>query len=238
MNATNTSQAKAVSRDLLPVEGGDLPITIARGAGLGAAVVIMPPAFGIAPDLEAQMMELADEASVAVALDPFFRDDPGLAPYDDMTRVRRRLAALDRARTYGDLRVAIDWARAEAGGRPVVVLGICFGGPFALLAAADGLASGVVTWHGTWMDQALGRASEMRCPMRLHFGDRDPFVPAEVVSAVQAAFADRPDVRIVVHEGATHGFSHRGAVKAYDERAERAGMESVRELIREVGAAG
>jgi hypothetical protein len=38
-----------------------------------------------------------------------------------------------------------------------------------------------------------------------------------------------------VHDGATHGFSHRAAPQAYDGSAERAGMESVRELVGGVG---
>ena len=40
-----------------------------------------------------------------------------------------------------------------------------------------------------------------------------------------------PDVRFFVHEGATHGFSHRGAAAAYQAEADRAGMASVRELV-------
>jgi dienelactone hydrolase len=41
-------------------------------------------------------------------------------------------------------------------------------------------------------------------------------------------------VKIFVHPGATHGFSHRTAV-AYDASAEQAGMASVRELVRALG---
>jgi dienelactone hydrolase len=74
--------------------------------------------------------------------------------------------------------------------------------------------------------------------MRLHFGGADPFVPPEAVDAVRAAFAGRRDVRIIVHDGATHGFSHREAPQAYDEHAERAGMDSLRELIAEAGPQG
>ena len=116
-------------------------------------------------------------------------------------------------------------------GLPIVIVGICFGGALALLAAADGLVDGVVTWHGTRMEDQLGRAAEMRCPMRLHFGNRDPFVPMSAVAAVQAAFAGRHDVQVVVHDGATHGYSHRDAPQAYDQRAEQAGVAAVRELL-------
>jgi carboxymethylenebutenolidase len=217
---------------LLPVDQGALPLTIAEGRGAGAAIVIVPSAFGVGADLEEQMAELAESASLVVAIDPFFRGDAGVVPYDEHGRVMARVQGVDRQRTYVDLRAAIDWIRAQVPERNVVILGICFGGPYALLAAADGLVDGVVTWHGTRMQDFVARASEMRCPMRLHFGSADPFVPAAAVEAVRTAFAARDDVRVVVHEGATHGFSHRGAPKAYDERAERAGMSSLLELVR------
>jgi carboxymethylenebutenolidase len=220
-----------ITHHSLAVDGGDLPLTIARPGRDGAAVVIVPSAFGVGPDLEAQMEEIAADAGLVVSMDPFFRSDPGPAPYEDMKRVIARIQAIDRRESYDDVRTVIDWARAESG-RSVVVVGICFGGPFALLAAADRLADGVVTWHGSRMDNYLERVSEMHCPMRLHFGGADPFVPMEAVDAVRRAFADHRDVEIVVHDGATHGFSHRGAKAAYDERAETAGMTSVRELAR------
>lgn len=231
MSTSTGGNDAAITHEHVAVEGGDLPLTVARGAGGGAAVVILPSAFGVAPDLEAQMAELAAEASLVVTFDPFFREDPGPATYADMARVMARLRGLDEQRTYRDFRAAIAWARERAGGRRVVGLGVCFGGPYALLAAADGAVDGVVTWHGTWMDRPLARAAEMRCPMRLHFGSADPFVPPAVVEAVREAFAGRPDVHVTVHDGATHGFSHRSVESAYQPAAERAGMRSVCELV-------
>jgi carboxymethylenebutenolidase len=219
----------------LSVEQGELPLTIARGGGTGAAVVIVPSAFGIGADLEAQMEELAERASLVVAMDVFFREDAGPVPYDDRPRAMRRLQGMDRERVFRNLRATIDWtrdaARGEGSGGRVVVLGICLGGPFALVAAADGFADGVVTWHGTRMEVFLERAAEMRCPMRHHFGAADPFSPPEAVEAVRKAFEGREDVAIVVHAGASHGFSQRALARAYDESAERSGMDAVRELI-------
>jgi carboxymethylenebutenolidase len=221
-----------ISHDFLPVEGG-LPLTVARGAGSGAAVVIMPSAFGVGPDLEAQMEELSAKASLVVALDPFFREDPGPALYDDFTRAMGRLQAFDRTRGYRDVRAAIGWARQQSG-KPVVLVGICFGGPYALMVAADGAVEGIVTWHGTRMDAYLERAADMRCPMRHHFGSDDPFVSSEAVESIRKAFAGRKDVELFVHEGATHGFSHRASARSYQERAERAGMDSVLGLVERV----
>jgi carboxymethylenebutenolidase len=224
-----------ITTELLAVEDGHLPLTIARALGAGAAVVLMPSAFGVGFDLQAQMEELAADAAVVVAIDPFFREDGGPAPYEDMKRAVARLRALDVDRARRDLRAAIEWARRQGGGHPVVIVGICFGGPYALEAAADGTVDGVVIWHGTHVERSLGRAAEMRCPLRLHFGDADPFVPKDSIEAVRAAFRGRDDVSVVVHRGATHGFTHRAASQAYDERAERTAMDAVRELVIRVG---
>jgi dienelactone hydrolase len=104
--------------------------------------------------------------------------------------------------------------------------------PFVFGAAADGIVDGVVTWHGTALGQHLARPSEMRCPMRLLLGGADPFVPPREVDVVRAAFANRPDVCIAVHTGATHGFSHRAVPEGYRLDAERAAIEAAYELAR------
>ncbi len=223
-----------IRHHLLDAGSDAIPLTISRGAGTCAVVVIVPSAFGIGPDLEAQMEELAQDASLVVAFDPFFRGDAGLVPYDGMKRVLERLQVLDRTRAYDDLCATLSWARAQAEGKPVLVLGICFGGPFALLAAADGVVDGIVTWHGTRMENYLVRANEMACPMRLHFGGADPIVPMSAVETVRSTFATRDDVHLFVYEGAGHGFSHRASSPSYDARAERAALDSLRSLATEV----
>jgi dienelactone hydrolase len=103
-----TAKSVTMRHVLLPVEGGALPLTVAESASRGAAVVIMPSAFGVAADLEEQMRELARDARLVVAPDPFFRQDAGPAPYDDMARVMKRLELLDRERAHRELRAAID----------------------------------------------------------------------------------------------------------------------------------
>ena len=207
---------------------GDLPLTVATGNGAGAAVVIMPSAFGVADDLRAQMEELTADARLVVSFDPFFRDDPGVVSYGDMGRIFTRLGALDRERAYADLQAALAWTRSKAPG-PLVVVGVCFGGLYAMRAAADGLVDGACTWHGTRLDAVLDRVGAVRCPLRLHFGSADPLTPPPLVEQLREALAHHGDARITVHEGATHGFTHPDA-EAYDPAAERAAVASVREL--------
>ncbi len=226
-----TPRTDSITREHLALDHGDaLPLTVVRGAGEGAAVVIMPAAFGVADDLVTQMRALADSACAVLTWDPFFRVDDGPVPYTEMPRVMKRIGALDPARFSADLRAVLSHARAASAGRGVVMVGVCAGGPFALHAAADGLVDAVAVWHGSRLDGALARAAEMRAPMRFHFGAVDPFVPVATIDAVRAAFAGRHDVEVFVHEGATHGFSHPTA-PAWNAPAERAAMDSVRALV-------
>lgn len=210
---------------------GRVPLTVLRAGGPGAAVVVMPSAFGVTPDLIAQLEDLARDASLVVTFDPFHGADAGVAPYEDMKRVMARLNAYDAARGREDVAAVIDWTRRASDGRPVVMVGICFGGPFALLAAADGQIDAMVTWHGSRMERLVDRAADVRCPARLHFGSVDPVTPPGAIEAVRAAFGGHPDARIVIHEGATHGFTHRNA-PAFQAAAEHAAVDDVRALVR------
>lgn len=214
----------------LDVDGGSLPVTVARAGGRGAAVVLMPSAYGLADDVLDQLERLAVHARFAAAFDPFFRTNGGVIPYGDLPAVFARLRTLDVSRTRRDLDAVLAWARADG---PVVLVGVCFAGQFVLPVAAEGLVDGVVTWHGGRIDQHLHLAPDVRCPMRLHYGAVDPIIPLSAVDAVRQAFEGAPHVQLHVHPGATHGFTHRDAV-AFDPVAEAAAMGSVIELVHAV----
>lgn len=220
---------------LVPVGDGAMPVRVVYGASVpGPVVVMVPAAFGVADDVLSQLDEMAEHASLVVAVDVFWRDGGGVIPYGDMGKVMARIGQLDKERALADVLAACRWARGQDGSNGRVLgLGVCLGGPFVFLAAARGALDGVVTWHGSRLDSFVGEVSAMRCPMALHFGERDRVVPLEAVERVRAAFAGRDDVAISVHLGADHGFSH-PLGPTFDAVAERAGMESVRVLLAEL----
>jgi dienelactone hydrolase len=184
------------------------------------AVVIAPSAFGIGDDLRTQMRELAAHAHDVVAIDLF----GDALPYTDMAGVMARVRSLDRVRAQTMFNDAVQRARNDGATR-VIALGICLGGPTAL--AADNV-DGVVCWHGTGIERSVDHLPNVA--LRLHFGSNDPVVPISAVDVIRAACSTHHNARVVVHEGATHGFTHRSA-SAYDPVAEAAGMASVVELV-------
>jgi carboxymethylenebutenolidase len=92
----------------------------------------------------------------------------------------------------------------------VIGLGICLGGPFVWNAAADGELDGVATWHGSRMGNVIDRASEVKCPVLMDYGDEDPVAPLEEIQKVESACQVIEDFTLRVHPGAGHGFSHTG----------------------------
>jgi carboxymethylenebutenolidase len=218
-----------VRETAVDVEGGAVPTAVLgpEDASAVPALVVVPSIFGQAPDLLDRLSALADRALV-VAPDPFWREGGGVIPYGDREAAFARLRGFDAARCTADLAAVSAWARGRSNGR-VVGLGICFGGPFVMRLAAARKLDGVVTWHGSRMEQHLDGAAEISCPLRLHFGDADPISPPAAIDAIGKALAAHPDCEIVVHPGATHGFSHDGP--AYDAGAYRAGMDAVVELV-------
>jgi carboxymethylenebutenolidase len=218
--------------EAIRVEGGAVPTAVLgpEDASRVPALVVVPSIFGPAPDLRKSLAEFAD-AALVVLPDPFWRVGGGVVPYDDLERARARLAGFDPKRCIADLGAVVDWATARSNGR-VIGLGICFGGPFVLRFAGEGRLTGGVTWHGSRMENHLDRARETRGPLRLHFGSADPVTPPDAIEKIRAAFASNPDVSIVVHPGAVHGYSHEGP--AYDAGALRAGLGAVRGLLASV----
>lgn len=213
----------------LDVAAGQLPLYVQGpdDTSTHPALVVVPSIFGPAPDLLERLSALAADTFVVVP-DPFWRTGEGVVPYDDLDGAIGRLGDFDVKASASEMRAAVDWARSEGNGR-VVAVGICFGAPFVLTMAADGLVDGVVTWHGSRMDSTVDRAGDIVCPVHHHAGGADAATPPELLAALAEAMAGNADAKIFVHDGAEHGFTHDG--HAHDHDAERAAFGSVVDLL-------
>jgi len=213
----------------IEVNGGAVPTVVVgpENASQVPGLLVIPSIYGPAPDLVRRLSAFADRALIVLP-DPFWRVGGGVVDYGDHDGAVSRLRGFDLASCTDDLLAVLDWTRERCNGR-VVGLGICFGGPFVLRFAGDAKLDGLVTWHGSRMQNFLKRAAETTCPIRMHFGSDDPVSPPEAIEQIRQAFAEHGDLSIVVHPGAVHGFSHDGP--AYDEKACRAGLDATEELL-------
>ncbi len=91
---------------------------------------------------------------------------------------------------------------AAFGGKPVGIIGYCWGGSLAWVGATKSHAfKAAVGWYGSGI--AAQRELKPNCPVQLHFGAEDKGIPLSDVDAIRAA---QPGVEIFVYPGAQHGF--------------------------------
>lgn len=91
---------------------------------------------------------------------------------------------------------------AAFGGKPVGIIGYCWGGSLAWLGATKSTSfKAAIGWYGSGI--AAQRQLRPNCPVQLHFGAQDKGIPLSDVEAIKAA---RPEVEVFVYPGAEHGF--------------------------------
>jgi carboxymethylenebutenolidase len=210
--------------------GEKLTLTAEDGHRLGAyratpagtprgALVIVQEIFGVNSHMKRVCDGFAADGYVALApalFDRVERDyETGYTP-DDVDRGRAVRGKLQIDQALMDVRAAV--RELAKSGRKVGVVGYCFGGTIAWLAATriDGLAASVGYYGGGIAEAA---AEQPRCPVMLHFGETDHAIPPDHWEKVRA---HHPTLPLHVYP-AGHGFNcdERGSYHAESARLAR-----------------
>jgi carboxymethylenebutenolidase len=178
-------------------------------AGRGPGLLLLQEIFGVNRHIRAVAEQYALDGFVVLAPDVFWREAPRVdLGYEgaDRERAMQLLASADRARIAADLATSVDALRArpECSGR-IGAFGYCMGGRLAYLAAAGGGVDAASCFYGGGIQDQLGIADRVRCPIQFHYGARDSHIPMAAVDRVKAAFA-RPTAELHVYD-AEHGFN-------------------------------
>ena len=105
----------------------------------------------------------------------------------------------------------------ETGGHAGVV-GFCLGGSLAYFIATLYSPDVAVSYYGSGIADALGQASDIPCPLLMHFGKEDSFIPMESVSKIQEALGSLENVDIRLYN-AGHAFDNHEAPIFYNRSA-------------------
>lgn len=175
-------------------------------------VVVIQEIFGVNGHIREVADGYAAAGYYAIAPQIFDRVEPdlelGYAEADLGRGVEIAFRKLDHDAALQDVQAAIDVAAAHG---KVGVVGYCFGGLLSWRAAcrANGLAAAVVYYGGGVAGEADGHA---RCPVMMHFGEKDAHIPLSDVAKIEAA---QPDAQVFVYP-ADHGFNcdHRASYHA------------------------
>lgn len=170
--------------------------------GAAASVVVIQEIFGVNAHIRSVVDRYSALGYHAIAPALFDRAERGVELDYDVESVpkgRELRGGLD----WDDSMLDVDAAVARvAGTGPTAVVGYCYGGSIAWLAAASLPIAAAVGYYGGQVHDFRDRAPLV--PTMLHFGGLDAMIPRAGIDEVAAM---HPDVVVHVYDDADHGFN-------------------------------
>jgi carboxymethylenebutenolidase len=167
-----------------------------------AALVVVQEIFGVNAHIRSVADGYARDGFLAIAPALFDRIEPNVElGYEgaDAQTARSFIPKLDVEKALADVAAAVDFCTST--GKRVGVIGYCFGGTIAWLAACRLPIAAAVGYYGGRIAQYAAETPAV--PVMLHFGRQDAHIPAEEVEKVQSL---HPDVEVYWYD-AGHGFN-------------------------------
>ncbi|MAF84821.1 MAG: dienelactone hydrolase family protein [Gammaproteobacteria bacterium] len=163
-------------------------------------IVIVQEIFGITDHIRRVTDQYAKHGYLAIAPSLFDRVRPDIVlDYSNIDEGRSIMMGLDQNQVVTDIKASV--GAAQKAGK-VAVIGYCWGGAIADLAACRLEIDAAVAYYGRmivdWLDE------QPRCPTIYHFGAKDPLIPQDVIEKISHARADNPSY---VYADAGHGFN-------------------------------
>lgn len=187
-------------------DGFEFPACHAAPAGgRKGGVIVIQEIFGIDDHVRRDVDRWAGMGFEAVAPALYERREPGFTAHHDEAGIRAGIAhamASPREQVLADIAACRDFVSPRG---KVCVVGYCYGGSYAWLAAGslDGLAA-ASSYYGS-MVQA-NASLKPKCPTIVHLGRLDAGIPCdEVKKAVEEA---NPGLAVYIYDDAGHGFNN------------------------------
>lgn len=211
------------------IGGGEFAVYSADPAGDGAvpAVLVIQEIFGVNAGIQSKTDQWAREGYLAFSPDLFWRQTAGIElDADKPDEFQRALTYMQGARpddAIADIEATIRAARAHPRSNGKVgVVGYCWGGLLAYLAAARTDASASVGYYGVNIDSHLREAHAIANPLMLHLAEADHFVPPEKQAAIAEALRGNAHVTIHSYPGQDHAFAREHGSARNEEAAQLA----------------
>jgi carboxymethylenebutenolidase len=203
-----------------------------------AAVVLAAAIHGVDADMRAIADELATYGFIAAVPDLFWRSIAGPLSRNDPRAAQRAQPRLEQIKAGED--DMIDTLR-HLGTIPqfngqAVVMGFCYGGPYAIIGPKRlGYAAGICC-HGSQMLDYLHELVGVRQQVYLIWGDEDDRAPAEVLEAYRDLAVRMDNVELHIFPGVRHGYMMRGSPR-FDRAAHSFSIKRAREILEGLEAA-
>jgi carboxymethylenebutenolidase len=163
-------------------------------------VVIVQEIFGLTDHITRVVDRYASEGFAAAAPAMFDRIEPNIVlDYGEIETGRGLMRQLQWDQTLIDVGAALDAVAADG---PAAVVGFCWGGTVAHVAACELALDAAVSYYGGGIVRFLNK--QPNCPIIYHFGDRDPAIPPDDIERIRASVRG---AEVYVYPGAGHGFN-------------------------------
>ncbi|MGO1767484.1 carboxymethylenebutenolidase [Advenella sp. S44] len=186
---------------LTAADGHELQAFIAGPEDAEKGIVVLQEIFGVNSHIRDVCEFYASKGYRVIAPALFDRIESGVEmgyTAQDVDRGKQLKAKVSYDDALKDIEAA---ATALAGQKQIGVVGFCWGGTLTWVAACrSSLFSAASCWYGAGIAEL--RNEKAKCPVQMHFGERDKSIPPEDVEAIRAA---QPDVDVCVYD-ADHGF--------------------------------
>ncbi len=208
-------------------EGGefDCYLVTPRAGAKAPTIVLASAVHGVNADLREIAGEFASKGIIAAAPDLFWRSVPGPLARDDDRTKQRSQPRLEKIRTgEADLVDTLAWLRKlpQSNGR-AAVMGLCYGGPYAILGPKRLGYDAGISCHGSQMLDFIKELEGLARPVCIIWGDADHQAPAEVLEAYRGAAARLKNLELHVFPGVEHGYMMPEA-KAFDRKTREFSM--------------
>jgi carboxymethylenebutenolidase len=217
--AYDTPSSPATRHTLAAADGASVLVASANPSGdsrVRRGVVILPDNRGLQPYYDRLAEGVAAAGFHAIAVDYYGRT-AGTGPRTEGFPHMEHLFQVTRDGLDADVRAAIAWLRSSEGGAcaSVGVLGFCFGGRQAFMAARSEIgADAVIGFYGLPgvmpMSGAPGPTqltTSLRAPILAIFGGADTGIPAAEIEAFDAALTDASvEHQVITYDDAPHSF--------------------------------
>lgn len=190
-------------------------------------VIVIQEIFGIDEHVRRDVDRWASLGYEAVAPALYERREPGFTAHHDEAGLKAGIGhamGSPREQVLGDIAACRDYLAPRG---KVAVVGYCYGGSYAWLAACEleGL-SAASSYYGSMVQGNAGL--KPKCPTIVHLGRLDTGIPADAVkAAVQAA---NPEVPVYIYEDAGHGFNNEDPAR-YSDAAARLARQRTLDLF-------
>jgi carboxymethylenebutenolidase len=170
---------------LTAADGHVLSGYVAEPAGKPrGGIVVVQEIFGVTRHIRDVAEQYAAAGYLAVAPALFDRVEREVdVPYSDVQKGFGYAKALNIDKVMLDIQAAADHVKSAG---KVGVVGYCWGGQMAFLAAARVTIDAAVAYYGGGISQQLAHIP--RVPVMFHFGEKDTHIPRSAVDQIRTAY--------------------------------------------------